>query len=119
MLYNPRADGATPTITGQFLARIQYSPRRRAEIAADLMSGAKQLAQPTVGQAAALCRVSAGAIHKIRRDRNPTAIKKRTTVPVPADLVVAWRNASATERLDFIRAVGVDAAFDVVVAASA
>ena len=118
MLFNPKKSKyATLIVTGRLLAHNKWSAHCRAEAAANLVLGNLDLTEPTVGQAAALCRASLSLTRIVLAERKDGPDFSAAFSPV-TDLIDAWVNATEAERVEFIKAVGIDQVFDAVVAAA-
>jgi hypothetical protein len=117
------ANGQLP---GRFLAHNQLNKAKRAFLAVDIRRGKTQLSHLTVKQLAALVRVSVPYIVAAQRVafsrpdlRRSCEVGLTPLHPGRAGRMArAWSKASADERVAFIRLIGCDVAFDVVVAAT-
>jgi hypothetical protein len=94
---------AFPTITGHDLLIVvrRLSPRQRATLARDLVTGRRQLGKLTRRQAAALCGVSLPLVDEVVR--NNAAAKPHVDTPTVS---AWWRDAPFDERVDLIRSFG-------------
>jgi hypothetical protein len=100
---SPQQDGPPPPISGHDLLILvrRLSPRQRATLAKDLVTGRRQLGKPTRKQAAALCSVCPALVDETVR--NSAAIKPHVDTPAVS---AWWRDAPLTERVDLIRSFG-------------
>jgi hypothetical protein len=95
---------ATPSVRqvrGQFLAKNKLTPRERARLAAEILTGHADVVDHTKPQAAFLCRVSVSSIKNVGK---PAARK-----PVSDVLLDIWRRASPEQRREFVRNAGAEA----------
>ena len=89
-------------ITGQFLAKNRLPEAARVAIGLRLLHG-ETITQPTVNQVAYICRVPRTKLDKhLRKHRN-----------VGAALARAFARATETEKVDFIRAAGIESVWHV------
>ena len=80
----------------------RLSPRQRARLAKDLVTGHVQLSNLTRKQAAAICGVSIALVDETVR--NGADAKPQVDTPTVS---AWWRDAFPTERVDLIRSLGV------------
>lgn len=87
------------SVLGRPLARVQWSTHKRARVAAEMVVGAKRFTDPTIRQAAALCRVQpcyvAKALHDLGYGRRRKAIK-----PTADDKII--REIAGRRGADFV-----------------
>jgi hypothetical protein len=79
----------------------RLSPRQRATLAKDFVTGHRQLGKLTRKQAAAICGVSLPLVNEVVH--NNAAEKPHVDAPTVS---AWWRNAPLTERVDLIRSFG-------------
>jgi hypothetical protein len=91
-------------VRGQFLAKNKMTPRERARLAAEILTGRADVVDHTKPQAAFLCRVSVSSIKNVGK----AAARK----PVSDVLLDIWRRASPEQRREFIRAAGTEAVWN-------
>lgn len=108
LVYNAGAPSpsstATPLrVTGQWLARAHLSREQRARLAARLSNGTAEIYPLTVGQAAAIARVS---VLDVTRRRGRTGKRRNGHANGHETLADHIRRSSPAERLDAARVVG-------------
>jgi hypothetical protein len=79
----------------------RLSPRQRATMANDLVTGRRQLSKLTRKQAAAICGVSLPLVDEVVR--NSAAFEPNVDTPTVS---AWWRDAPFTERVNLIRSFG-------------
>ena len=90
-------------ITGSYLAKNKLPEAARVAIARRLLRGGETISEPTVSQVSYLCRISRSKVDAhLRKHRN-----------VGTALARAFQHASETEKLDFVRAAGIEAVWHV------
>jgi hypothetical protein len=106
---------ATKTVSGQHLAKIKWSARRRARLAAQLAAGEVALVRPCIKQAAVLCRVPLALVQKVRSNANG---RRRNGNGGHHVLTLAEHLAHATpeERLEAARSYGIEHLWDEMIA---
>jgi hypothetical protein len=119
-LYNHQAAVATH-ISGRRVAHCKLSTTQRAVIVANLVRGVTRLALTTIGQAAALLRVSPTSViaalgvgdeerHAIMNGRRP--LRPQPTKTESESLAEHLARATPAERLAAVREVGVGTIWD-------
>jgi hypothetical protein len=107
MLYRP---SPTPTATarhvsGQYLSKNRLCARDRAKLAADIAANKVAVVDLTAKQLARLCRVCTPYIAEARAGATPVATRR---------LLRDWNAADHAARVQFARAAGPEAIFDVI-----
>jgi hypothetical protein len=97
-----------PIVTGQRIAKIKWSPRRRARLAAQLAAGEVTLIRPCMKQAALLCRVPLALVQKVRNGKRRNGNGGHHVQTLAEHLA----NATPEERLDAARAYGIEHIWD-------
>jgi hypothetical protein len=100
-------NGSTPHVSGRGLHRRRLSKIERIELAADLVSR-ERLLHPSITQASAMLGVASAAVSSELKARAAAREAEKAT----SLLVEAWEAASALEREQAIRTIGVDVVWD-------
>lgn len=121
MLYKTPPE-TTTTITGNAIARCKLSGAERAFIAADLVTGRLILTEPTVGQAAALTRISRFYATVAMNITDPVMRNKVIAGIVPLleakhreSLAQHFARASVEELAEAARTIGPDRVWDAMI----
>jgi hypothetical protein len=103
MLHRVSPADVQATIDGHDLLILvrRLSPRHRATLARDLVTGQRQISKLTRKQAAAICGVSLPLVDEVVR--NLADVKPRVDTPTVS---AWWRDAPLDERVDLIRSFG-------------
>jgi hypothetical protein len=113
---------AVESVSGRGIAFGPRNVTERALLAADLVVDRRRVINPTIRQAARLVGVSPAYVsvasrvsgeERARLARGSLTLSAIVAPRKPAPLADAWRAASAAQRIDFIRAVGVADVWDV------
>jgi hypothetical protein len=103
----------SPIINGRGLKHRNLDRHQRADLGADVVSGTVRYI-PSIGQMAGVLGVSAAEIGKHLHARNGNGNGKHEPKPAPAPESLAGHllRATAAERLEAARALGVDLVWD-------
>jgi hypothetical protein len=127
----------TEAVTGRRIAHCQLAARERAILAAELVLGRRQLVHPTISQTGNLLQVSVTHVRNALTILNDDAgrqeralqecifgplplataaeqVRRRKRTPQLSSLPRAWACATAKERLEAVRLIGVNQIWDII-----